>query len=38
MSETFQKIVKAFSDFINEIVDFFKGLVKDIRKFNDENT
>ena len=38
MNETFQKIVKAFSDFIQSIVDFFRGLVKDIRKYNDENT
>lgn len=36
--EAFQKIISAFSDFIKDIVDFFKGLVKDIRKYNDENT
>lgn len=28
-------LLKGFYDFINQIVDFFKDLVKSIRKFND---
>lgn len=36
--EGFDKLLKTFSDFIDNIVDYIKNLIKTIRKFNDENT
>lgn len=33
-----ERLLKTFSGFIDNIVDYIKNLILTIRKFNDENT